>query len=74
MIIIFQFIPYHFKSEGVSDIARTSLVSWQTTGRYSQISGTSLQTSETDLQTIEIIGDSELKESISRDTIIDIEF
>ncbi len=27
MIIIFQFIPYHFKSEGVSDIARTSLVS-----------------------------------------------
>jgi hypothetical protein len=74
MIIIFQFIPYHFKPEGIAGIARTALAFQQNIGTHSQIPEANSETTERDLQTIEIIADSKLKESISRDTIIEVEF
>jgi hypothetical protein len=74
MIIIFQFIPYHFKPEIIMDIARTAFVLRQKAEADLQANGTNSQRTETDLQTIEIVADPKLKEMVSENSIIHVEF
>jgi hypothetical protein len=74
MIIIFQFIPYHFKPEGISDIARTAFIFQQEVNANSQENGINSQTIRTDLQTMGIIPDSKLKHMISENSVIDLFF
>ncbi len=72
MIIIFQFIPYHFKPEGISDIARTAFILQKEVKADSQENGTNSQTTGKDLQTIEITADSELKQTTSEKSVTDL--
>ncbi len=65
-LIIFQFIPYHFKAEDISQIARASLIFQQKTGTNSQMSGI-------DLKTIEVIVEPTLVKVLSKESVVDLE-
>jgi len=66
-LIIFQFIPYHFKPRGIAEIARQALI-------FQQKLATDLKTTETDLQTIEIVAEPRLEKVLSQqNSVIELE-
>jgi hypothetical protein len=66
-IIIFQFIPYHFKPRVIAEIARQALI-------FQQKLGTDLKTTGTDLQTIEIVAEPRSEKVLSQqNSVIELE-
>jgi hypothetical protein len=72
ILIILQFIPYHFKPIGISKIAREALIFQQNLRTDSEANVMDFQTIETNSQTIEIISEPTLTTEISEDSVINI--
>lgn len=79
MLIIFQFILYHFKTAGISDIVRKALAFRQQNAELQIVStdpkspASELKINPEDLQTIEIIAEPTFVELASKDAVIDVE-